>query len=67
MEFNAYKEAVMSAAKKNPAGWSSATSTPAKSPEEQNRRDKQMHENRSEKEIDKTLKDTFPASDPPAY
>ena len=57
----------MSATQKNPAGWSNTDAKATKSPSEQNRRDKKMHERMSEKEIDKTLKDTFPASDPPSY
>lgn len=28
--------------------------------------EKEMRENKSQKEIDKTLKDSFPASDPPS-
>ncbi len=31
------------------------------------RESKRMRENLSEKQIDKTLKDSFPASDPPAW
>lgn len=31
------------------------------------REDKWMHEGQSERELDKTLQDSFPSSDPPAW
>jgi hypothetical protein len=37
------------------------------SQEEKAREEKEMRENLTEKEIDKTLEDSFPASDPPAW